>query len=300
MAVPKYSDFYNAFLQSLKDGVAHSKSECNEYVCRAMDLSEDDLSELTASGYSLWVNRVGWCATYLKKAGLIASPKRAVFQITKEGQKVLTEGISISNQILMERYPAFAEFKLGNKIKRESVKPQIEQEETPQDTLERVYQEINAQLSDELLTAVLAMSPTFFEQLVIKLMDGLGYGGFDGAGFVTKASGDGGIDGVINEDRLGFNVIYIQAKRWSPDMTVGRPEIQKFAGAMLGPPKIDKGLYITTSKFSREAVEYAKAQHIILIDGEKLTELMIKFGIGVSTIKAYEIKRVDADFFEEL
>ncbi len=299
MSVPKYSDFYNVFLQSLKDGAVHSKSECNEYVRQAMDLREIDMSELTASGYSLWVNRVGWCATYLKKAGLIDSPKRAVFQITKEGQKVLSEGIAITDQILMERYPAFAEFKLGTKSSTKA-KPKNEQEETPQDTLERVYQEINAQLSDELLTAVLAMSPTFFEQLVIKLMDGLGYGGFDGAGFVTKASGDGGIDGVINEDRLGFNVIYIQAKRWSPDTTVGRPEIQKFAGAMLGPPKIDKGLYITTSKFSREAVEYAKAQHIILIDGEKLTELMTKFVIGVSTTKTYEIKRVDADFFEEL
>lgn len=131
-------------------------------------------------------------------------------------------------------------------------------------------------------------------------MEGMGYGGYAGSGFVTKASGDNGIDGIINEDQLGFNLIYVQAKRWAPDMTISKPEIQKFVGALAGPPKIEKGLFITTAKFSQGAQEYADAQHVILVDGKKLTELMIQFNIGVSIQKKYEIKRIDNDFFEEV
>lgn len=301
LSVPKYYDFYNSFLASLSDGCIHSKKDCDEFVRQKMRLSPEDLSVLTASGYSLWVNRVGWCATYLKKAGLVESPKRAFFQITEEGKRVLAMGVTISDGFLAEKYPAFAEFKRGNKGHKpeEYFLPEPEQQETPLETLERVYTEIDGQLSEELLSAILTMPPIFFERLVVRLMEGLGYGGFAGAGFITKASGDSGIDGIIHEDRLGFNSIYIQAKRWDPTSTVGRPEIQKFAGALLGPPKIEKGVYITTAKFSKEAEDYARAQHIILVNGKKLTELMIKSGIGVSTIKTYEIKRVDSDFFED-
>lgn len=131
-------------------------------------------------------------------------------------------------------------------------------------------------------------SPIFFEGLVVDLMKAMGYG----EGFVTKSSGDGGVDGIIHEDKLGFNLIYIQAKRWDPNTTIGKPEIQKFAGAMMGPPKIEKGLFISTSKFTQGAREYANAQHIILVDGKKLTELMIEYGLGVSTQTAYLIKRI--------
>lgn len=264
MAVPKYSEFYNAFLESLADGQVHAYNECKDYVKAKKNLSEEDLSEITAE-----------------------------------------EGITITNKLMLERYPDFAEFtqhSAKSSSKEEKNKDYVEtfiSTETPQDTLERVYREINSQLAEELLASVLSMSPAFFERLVVQLMEGMGYGGYEGAGFVTKASGDGGIDGIINEDQLGFNLIYIQAKRWSPDTTIGKPEIQKFVGALMGPPRIDKGLYITTAKFSKGAEEYAKAQHIILVDGEKLTELMIKFGIGVATQKTYNIKRVDTDFFEE-
>lgn len=153
--------------------------------------------------------------------------------------------------------------------------------ETPQETFERVYSIINEQLADELLAAIMDQTPTFFEALVVDLMKAMGYGD----GFVTKTSGDGGIDGIIHEDKLGFNLIYIQAKRWATDTTIGKPEIQKFAGAMMGPPKVDKGLFITTAKFSQGARDFANAQHIILVDGEKLTELMIEYNLGVSAQK---------------
>ena len=166
-------------------------------------------------------------------------------------------------------------------------------QETPQEALERAYALINDQLADDLLTEVLQQSPAFFEQLVVDLMKAMNYG----EGFVTKYSGDDGIDGIIHEDRLGFNLIYIQAKRWKPDITIGKPELQKFAGAMMGPPKVEKGLFITTAKFSPKAQEFANAQHIILVDGKRLTDLMIEYGVGVSTQKTYFIKRVDSDYF---
>ncbi|MBR4744070.1 MAG: restriction endonuclease [Oscillospiraceae bacterium] len=303
MAVPKYNELYEVFLKSLFDGEIHKKQECLDYIRQAMKLTDDELSEAIASGTPLWINRVNWCGTYLKKAGLVTSPARASFQITKEGQALLAEKVPINNALLEQRYPAFAEFvhpKQRESGQPASHEPEPEPAETPQETFERVYGEINAQLADELLTAVLSMSSIFFENLVIKLMMGMGYGGSAGSGFVTKASGDNGIDGIINEDQLGFNLIYVQAKRWAPDTTIGKPEIQKFVGALAGPPKIEKGLFITTAKFSQGAQEYADAQHVILVDGKKLTELMIQFNIGVTTQKRYEIKRIDSDFFEEI
>ena len=167
--------------------------------------------------------------------------------------------------------------------------------ETPMETFERVFGTINEQLADDLLTEIMNQSPGFFESLVVDLMKAMNYGD----GFVTKLSGDDGIDGIIHEDKLGFNLIYIQAKRWKPEITVGKPEIQKFAGAMMGPPRVEKGLFITTAKFSQKAREFADAQHIILVDGQKLTELMIEYGIGVSAQKTYCIKRIDSDYFSD-
>ena len=303
MAVPKYNELYEVFLKSLCDGKIYKKQDCLNHIRAALKLTDDEYAETIASGTPLWVNRVNWCSTYLKKAGLVTSPVRASFQITKDGQNLLNERIPITNALLEQRFPSFASFihpKQNKPESEESHEPELDSAETPQDTFDRVYGEINAQLADELLTAVLSMSPSFFEHLVIKLMEGMGYGGSAGSGFVTKASGDNGIDGIINEDQLGFNLIYVQAKRWAPDTTINKPEIQKFVGALAGPPKIEKGLFITTAKFSQGAQEYADAQHVILVDGKKLTELMIQFNIGVSTQKKYELKRIDNDFFEEV
>lgn len=191
-----------------------------------------------------------------------------------------------------EHYPDFAAFVKGKKIPPDPPIPP-DASETPPETLERVYSIINEQLADELLTAIIGQTPSFFETLVVDLMKAMGYGD----GFVTKATGDGGVDGIIYEDKLGFNLIYIQAKRWDKDSVIGKPEIQKFAGAMMGPPKVEKGLFITTAKFSQGAMDFAKAQHIILVDGEKLTELMIEYNLGVSAQKTYQIKRIDSDYF---
>ena len=302
MAIPAFSEMYNIILQSLKDGNVHTNESCREYVKSQLNLSEEELAETVPSGQIKWINRFDWSKFYLKKAGLFINPKRGQYQITERGSKLLAENVEITNALLIERFPEYAAFMNRSSVSSETptdFQSPENSKETPEEIFENSHQEITAALSDELLTAVLNMSPSFFESLVVKLMEAMGYGGYEGAGFVTKSSGDGGVDGVIYEDKLGFNLIYIQAKRWSPDTVISRPEIQKFMGALAGPPKIEKGLYITTAKFSKEAKTYADAQHIILVDGKKLTELMIEFDVGVSTQKIYKIKRVDNDFFNE-
>jgi restriction system protein len=231
---------------------------------------------------------------------MIDSPQRGYITITPAGQSLLARNEPITNALLAKLSSAFLDFyrpQSGNSTstQSDSGNPQISTPETPQETFERVYNLINEQLADELLNDVLNQSPVFFEHLVVDLMKAMGYGD----GLVTKYSGDDGIDGIIHEDKLGFNLIYIQAKRWKPDITITKPELQKFAGAMMGPPKVEKGLFITTAKFSPKAKEYATAQHIILVDGKKLTELMIEYGVGVSTQKAYLIKRIDSDYFSD-
>lgn len=231
---------------------------------------------------------------------MIESSQRGYISITSAGRALLASNEPITNAVLARSSSAFCEFyqhKVSDDASTAPTPAEAHEEtpETPQETFERVYTLINDQLADDLLTEVLNQSPAFFEQLVVDLMKAMNYG----EGFVTKYSGDDGIDGIIHEDKLGFNLIYIQAKRWKPDVTIGKPELQKFAGAMMGPPKVEKGLFITTAKFSPKAKDYANAQHIILVDGKKLTELMIEHGVGVSTQKAYLIKRVDSDYFSD-
>lgn len=297
MGLPKYYELYRPFLKALSDEKVHTLKEIKDYITKLLNLNEELLLERLQSGkQTIYDNRIGWARTYLKKAGLISSPQRAHLQITVEGQALLASGVNITDRLLAERYSEFADFIIGGK-KIAKQKDNIEETilETPQETLERVFKNINKQLADDLLTEIMNQSATFFENIVVDLMQLMGYGD----GFVTKASRDDGIDGVINEDKLGFNLIYIQAKRWNPNTTIGKPEIQKFAGAMMGPPKIEKGLFITTAKYSQGAKEFANAQHIILVDGQKLTELMIEYGLGVSVQNIYKIKRIDSDYFSE-
>ena len=299
MSLPKYSELYLPFLTTIQDGAVYSVKEVRDRLASSLRLSDDDLSQLISSNrQSVWASRFGWANTYLKKAGLVIAPKAGHCQITDEGKRLLNSGVDITNHYLAEHYPDFAAFVKGKKIPPippTSPDPPIppDASETPPETLERVYSIINEQLADDLLTAIIGQTSSFFETLVVDLMKAMGYGD----GFVTKATGDGGVDGIIHEDKLGFNLIYIQAKRWATDTTIGKPEIQKFAGAMMGPPKVEKGLFITTAKFSQGAMDFAKAQHIILVDGEKLTELMIEYNLGVSAQKAYQIKRIDSDYF---
>lgn len=300
MALPKYDEFYRLVLNALQDGKSHSMKEVRNSIAQTLHLTEQDLSETLSNGSSVYAGRVGWAKTYLKKAEMIDSPQRGYITITPAGQSLLASNEPITNALLAKLSSAFLDFYRPQSGSSSSTQPdsentQISTPETPQETFERVYNLINEQLADELLNDVLNQSPAFFEHLVVDLMKAMGYGD----GLVTKYSGDDGIDGIIHEDKLGFNLIYIQAKRWKPDITITKPELQKFAGAMMGPPKVEKGLFITTAKFSPKAKEYATAQHIILVDGKKLTELMIEHGVGVSTQKAYLIKRIDSDYFSD-
>lgn len=302
MAIPKYNELYRLVLLSLQDGGTHSMKEVRDFIISTLHLTEQDLAETLPSNpkSSVFSGRVGWAKTYLLKAQMIDSPQRGHIFITPSGKALLESGISITNTVLAQKCPEFLDFYRRKNSGSDSItlapdEVQAEVPETPQETFDRVYAIINEQLADDLLAEVLNQTPAFFEQLVIDLMKAMNYG----EGFVTKYSGDDGIDGIIHEDQLGFNLIYIQAKRWKPDVTIGKPELQKFAGAMMGPPRVEKGLFITTAKFSPKARDFANAQHIILVDGKRLTELMIEYGVGVSTQKAYLIKRVDSDYFSD-
>lgn len=302
MAIPKYNELYRLVLLSLQDGGTHSMKEVRDFIISTLHLTEQDLAETLPSNpkSSVFSGRVGWAKTYLLKAQMIDSPQRGHIFITPSGKALLESGISITNTVLAQKCPEFLDFYRRKNSGSDSItlapdEVQAETPETPQETFDRVYAIINEQLADDLLAEVLNQTPAFFEQLVVDLMKAMNYG----EGFVTKYSGDDGIDGIIHEDQLGFNLIYIQAKRWKPDVTIGKPELQKFAGAMMGPPRVEKGLFITTAKFSPKARDFANAQHIILVDGKRLTELMIEYGVGVSTQKAYLIKRVDSDYFSD-
>ena len=296
MAVPKYYEMYHSFLQSLSDGEEHPSSDVKKKVIEDFKLTDTELAELLPSGKQpVFSNRIGWCRTYLKKAGLIESPTKAHFMITKSGREVLKSGRGITNETLRE-FPSFVKFIDSDtkKIKDSSEeKESLNNDETPQETLERVYGELNNVLKDELLTRIHEKSPDFFEKMVVELMEKMGYG----RGQITQKSRDEGIDGMVYQDKLGFDVIYIQAKRYDLEKTVGRPELQKFGGAI--PEKNVKGLFVTTGRFSQDAQKYANDRHIILIDGQRLAELMIEHDFGVSTEYIYRIKRIDMDVFEE-
>lgn len=284
MPIPKYFQMYHSFLKSLSDGEEHLYSAVKQQVILDFQLSAKDLEEMLPSGkQTVFNNRIGWCRTYLKKAGLITSPTKAHFTITKAGRAVLSSGEPITNDTLRE-FPSFIQFIDGDvkKDKKALEKSDaLNADETPQETLERVYSELNHVLIDELLNRIHQKSPDFFEQLVVALMEKMGYG----RGQVTQKSRDEGIDGMVYQDKLGFDVIYIQAKRYDREKTVGRPELQKFGGAI--PEKNAKGLFVTTGKFSQDARKYASDRHIILVDGQRLAELMIEHDFGVSTEYTY-------------
>ena len=296
MAVPKYYEMYHSFLQSLSDGEEDPYSDVKKKVIEDFKLTDIELAELLPSGkQTVFSNRIGWCRTYLKKAGLIESPTKAHFMITKSGREVLKSGKKITNEVLRE-FPSFVKFIDGDTEKVKDTaeeKDSLNNDETPQETLERVYGELNNVLKDELLTRIHEKSPDFFEKMVVELMEKMGYG----RGQITQKSRDEGIDGMVYQDKLGFDVIYIQAKRYDLEKTVGRPELQKFGGAI--PEKNAKGLFVTTGRFSPDAQKYANDRHIILIDGQHLAELMIEHDFGVSTEYTYRIKRIDMDVFEE-
>ncbi len=302
MPVPDYQSIMLPLLQLAGDKQPHRFRAAVEGLAKHFNLSLDERKELLPSGKQpTFDNRVGWARTYMTNAGLLSSPKRGVFQITDRGKEILSKNPPQINVHFLEQFPEFIEFRQLRKEKdAQATTPQIiTDEETPEETLESAYQTLRSGLAAEILDAVKECSPGFFEQLVVDLLVKMGYGGSRReAGEAIGRAGDEGIDGIIKEDQLGLDIIYIQAKRW--DYVVGRPEIQKFAGALQG-QRARKGIFITTSAFSREANDYANniETKIILIDGRRLAELMIDNNIGVTAETSYELKRIDSDYFAE-
>jgi restriction system protein len=260
---------------------------------------------LASGNQAIFDNRVGWAKTYLKKAGLLDSPKRATFVITDLGRQTLAKNPDRVDAKYLRQFPAFLEFQNASRNNNESEEDETtiieNNEQTPEESLDKAYQRIRKSLASELLNKVVDLSPAFFERLVVELLVKMGYGGsIKDAGKAMGKSGDEGIDGTIKEDKLGLDIIYIQAKRWKPGNVVGRPELQKFVGALAG-QGAKKGIFITTSNFTKEALEYTPRNEtkIVLIDGEQLAQLMIDYNLGCTTQQTYELKKIDSDYFGE-
>lgn len=301
MAVPKFFEFFEGFLRAIEDGELHTAKEVRKVLALDMQLSEEDCLEMLPSGkQSTFHNRVAWARTYLDRAGLIETPFRGKYRITDDGRRALESGEEISIKYL-ERSGKFREFR---RIVADNVSALADEEkdESPMEILDAAFQQITATLASQLMDEVMKLSATEFEKLVVRLLLHMGYGnGLTEAGKVTQQSNDGGIDGIIKEDQLGFSNIYIQAKQWAADQTVGKPEIQKFVGALQG-QQAQKGLFITTARFSSGALQYANnllGTKVVLVDGLTLTRLMIRHNVGVSVEHVYEVKKVDSDFFSE-
>lgn len=301
MSVPDFQSLMLPLLRHCSDGHEHSKSDAVPALAKEFGLSDSDLAELLPTGrQSKFDNRVGWAKSYLKQAGLLESTGRGVFRITPRGLEVLAEKPTRVDMRYLNRFPEYQEFKARSRSRdSDQLVDPVPSDTTPEELLEIGYKQMRATLAADLIQQVKTCSPAFFERLVVQLLLNMGYGGTrEDAGQVVGKSGDGGIDGIINEDRLGLDVIYIQAKRWEAD--VGRPEIQKFVGALAG-HKASKGVFITTSSYTQEARNYAGQVNskVVLIDGSMLADLMIDYNIGVSPRETYEIKRVDSDYFSE-
>lgn len=299
MAIPKYDEFMPKIIACLGDGGIHTLKELIAFCEDAFHLADEERQQRLAEGQLVIANRIGWAKTYLKKAGLIESPARGKYKLTPIGQKACQEGAECVTLTYLRQFDSFNEF-FNKGIKSNSRTEEIHQ--SPQELLEDAVSQINDTLADDLLTEIMKLSPYNFESLVVRLLIKMGYGSMQfNADAVTKKSGDEGIDGIVTADKFGFDSIYIQAKKWNTDTVVSRPEIQKFLGALVG-QGATKGVFITTAKFSSGAYEYAKKQlntKIVLIDGVRLTNLMIEYNLGVSVIETYEIKRIDYDFFNE-
>lgn len=302
--IPDYQSLMLPFLRLVSDGQEYVYRDLLEKLAIEFQVSDKERKELLASGVqSIFENRVGWARTYLKKAGLIDSPKRARFIITDLGRETLAKRLERIDTKYLRQFPSFQEFQntSRNDSKIEHEENFLVTEQTPEEILDKAYQRIRQALASELLRKVVELSPAFFERLVVELLVKMGYGGsIKDAGRALGKSGDEGIDGTIKEDKLGLDIIYIQAKRWKPGNVVGRPELQKFVGALAG-QGAKKGIFITTSNFTKEALEYTPRNEtkIVLIDGEQLAQLMIDYNLGCTSQQIYELKKIDSDFFGE-
>ncbi len=308
MAVPDYQSVMLPLLEYTagRDGEI-SSGEAVDALAVSLALTEDDLKQMLPSGISpTFVNRVGWAATYMKKAGLLEATRRGYYRITRRGLDLLKKNPQKINVKLLSQYPEFQQFqslkgtRSGEKAKDTEGMVDFPGT-TPSEALEKAYENLRDQLAEDLLSKLKQVTPAFFERIVVELLVKMGYGGSRAdAGKAIGRSGDGGIDGIIKEDKLGLDVVYIQAKRWDSN-SVGRPEVMQFAGALQAQKAI-KGIFITTSRFTEEARSYVAqiGSKIVLIDGEQLAQLMIDSDVGVSTISLYPVKKIDLDYFDEV
>lgn len=308
--VPIFDEYIHPFLRALSDGKTRSLSEMRDIMASDLQLTEEDLHETTNGGTQRQHNnRVNWAGTYLMWANLVERPQRGYYKILPAGVELLSRFDKITISTLEENCTSFNEMKKQSSSKKSrtvSIEPSqpSSSTETPQmtplDSMEEAYNQMNIALAQELLETIKQKSPRFFEGLVVQLLHVMGYGGdFEGSASVTRYSRDEGIDGIIKEDKLGLNSLYIQAKKWD-NTKVGRKEIQSFVGALAG-KNATRGVFITTADFSKEAIDYANqvSTKVVLMNGTKLCEYMIEYGVGVFTKRSFDIKRIDADFFEE-
>jgi restriction system protein len=301
--IPDYQTAMLPTLRALSDGGVKRAGDIRDQVAGVFNLTEEEQRELVPSGQkTLFSDRVSWALTYMKKAALVETVRRAHYRLTPRGKDLLATNPARVDLSVLARYPEFVDWKERSDAPKPA-KPAVASIpgalETPEESLDSAYQTLRKAIEADLLDQVKAMPPAFFEKLVVQLLVSMGYGGsLKDAGQAVGKSGDGGIDGIINEDKLGLDVIHIQAKRWHN--TVGRPEIQSFAGSLDG-VKAKKGVFITTSGFSAEARAYVDKieKRIVLIDGERLAALMFEHNVGVTKVASYDVKQVDGDYFTE-
>lgn len=299
MVIPNYQAIMLPLLLFAGDSEEHSLQEAVDSLADYFDLTDEELRELLPSGQqALFRNRLGWARSYLKQAALLESTRRGYFRITQRGLDVTHRNPSKVDVNFLDQFEEFREFRKRRRTKpKEEKEPEGQEQRTPEEILETVYENLRSELAGDILQQINKSTPRFFERIVVEVIVKMGYGGsLRDAGKAIGRSGDEGIDGIIKEDKLGLDIIYIQAKRW--ENTVGRPEIQKFAGALQG-KRARKGIFITTSNFSKEALEYVSSidSRIILIDGEQLAQYMIDHNVGVSQVSIYEVKKIDFDYF---
>jgi len=301
MPIPDFQTIMLPFMQHIADGQEHTTTETHDSLAKLFSLTDEEANQYLPSGnQKIFYNRVFWAKAHLKMAGLIENIKRGHFKITQVGKDALSKKPKEINLRFLKQFPGYLE-NTGRTKEEEKVidhSVDIELKETPEEILANNFLKIRKNLALELLSKVKLCTPGFFENLVVELLVKMGYGGtIKEAGKATRLTSDGGIDGIIKEDKLGLDFIYIQAKRWD-NQSVGRPDIQSFVGALDG-QRATKGVFITTSKFADTAIEYVKTitKKVILIDGEQLTNYMIDYGLGVSTFTTYDLKKVDHDYF---
>jgi restriction system protein len=305
MPIPDYQTLMLPLLRLTGDGKDHTLAQAAEVIGQEFNLTDAERNEMLPSGGQLKLfSRIGWSRTYMAKAGLLETVSRGKFKITARGVVLLKKQPAKIDVNLLNQYPEFVEFRTGSSLIKANSTSVNESDltvtqQTPQELLESSYQTLHRQTAEDLLDKISKSSARFFEKLVVDLLVAMGYGGSrKDAGQAIGKSGDDGIDGIIKEDRLGLDAVYVQAKKWKA--TVGRPEIQSFAGSLEG-QRARKGVFITTSQFSGDAKEYVNRieKKIILIGGEQLANLCIEFGIGVEPVITYKVQRIDADYFEE-